>query len=78
MDGIAVFEPSLVIGISAVSGKLAPVLAIEVGKGPADGIPRCIIGHRLEEPTAHDGEALLGVGWLPYGLDAPKGIADAL
>jgi len=51
MNWVAILEPPLVVGISAVSGELAPVLSIEIGKGPTDGISGYIIGYGLKEPS---------------------------
>src|SRR5579883_3585379 len=75
MDGIGMTNAPFVIGLTTDGGKFLRLAAVEFDEGSSDGIARDKagrVGDILEQATAHDLKALLGIGRSPGRLDAPK------
>ena len=79
MDGVSGLEAALVVGGAALGGKLHPLLPVQLPEGAGRQVA-LLEGvrpyQRLEQPTAHDLEALLGAGRLPRRVDPAQHVAQ--
>src|SRR4051812_3867014 len=78
MNRVRLHQALEVAGLVSLGGQLGSLCCVRLRELATDGIAFTALTNRLDQPTPHDLERLLGRDWLPQGVDTTEGLLQRL